>query len=453
MKSQFRVIVACFVGLIAGFSLSHFTVDPRKQTETATEVRGVGRSRNVSPASVVENKKSSDSTISYSRQNKVKLVPGRHFTLITGRLMNEGEFVRKARVLLRPRFPERLKDRKDSYSPAVFDWTDDSGRFLFSVCRGGDYILSLAKVRSPEPYQFFKHLSIANKKNEVLDLGDFDVSHKDFLSGKVFSQTGKPLPLISVIAKVDGEVVLRTLTDARGDYRLGFSKRNKAVRLIFYPQRPFLGQYSVAERLVKPKDSGFVNQTLEEKDPKATGSYVFIYTELGVPKAGLRSGRPRVYAFQEGKLVQSRELVDREGRQVTCLTLKPGRYTASLKLGQSLRIGKTFEVTGEEFKAFQLTEHDLLDSRRLIVELDFGRKPKLTEREDTFSVGVLRPPENGLKRSPDFLFDSDPGIDRIEIEVPYGLPLIVKHKSGAVWIPQGSIGARAQGRLVIKAEP
>ena len=453
MKSQFRLISACIVGLIIGFSLSFLFNGPENETSIISNSLDKRNSPALNHSETIQNEKNSDSTISYSRQNKVKLVPGRHFTLITGRLVDEGEFVRKARVLLRPRFPERLKDTKDSYSPAVFDWTDDSGRFLFSVCRGGDYILSIAKVRSPEPYQFIKHLSIANKKNEVRDLGDFDVSHKDFLSGKVISQTGKPLPLISVIAKVDGEVVLRTLTDARGDYRLGFSKRNKAVRLIFYPQRPFLGQYSVAERIVKPKDSGFVNQTLEEKDPKATGSYVFIYTELGAPKVGLRSGRPRVYAFQEGKLVQSRELVDREGRQVTCLTLKPGRYTACLKLGQSLRIGKTFEVTGEEFKAFQLTEHDLLESRRLTIELDFGRKPKLTEREDTFSVGVLRPPENGLKRSPDFLFDSDPGIDRLEIEVPYGLPLIVKHKSGAVWIPQGSIGPRAQGRLFIKAEP
>ena len=385
-----------------------------------------------------------------SRQNAVKTIEGRHFTLITGRVVRNGEAYPNCQLYLADMNPVPYGMNK-KHTATIFDKTDSRGRFLFSISNGGRYLLGAVKREGASPFTFKLALEFKNKENSVRDLGDVDVTLGKSIYGQVADSTGKGLPSISVIARIDKKIVLRTLTGPDGTYRLGFIDRKEDVEVLFVPRPPFKKHLKAARVFVKPHDSPVVDQVLEVNEPKSFSRYVFVYTKLNRPKDPEFGHGPSIELFQDGKHLSTRTMGHKEGFYNATFELELGEYLMCIKQGNSLRIGKYVKVNGDEFISFELTEYDVIPTRKITVELNLVEKRPIPAEENYLKVGFPRPKSPGVNNpTPRYLMSLAGGYN--EIEVPMNMPLVLKHNRIDVDLESNVIGPNQRGLMVVNAQ-
>lgn len=440
-------LATCFVGIFFGILIAQRTdvntLEIKKRPVTSTKNGKQNKRETLKDNLQVHNKE-----VLFARQNTVKTIKGRHFTLITGRVVRNGVAYPNCQLFLSDMNPVPYGLNK-KHTATIFDKSDRQGRFLFAVSNGGRYLLGVTKHLGPSPFKFKLALNVKNTKNSVRDLGDLDVTLGGSIYGQVTDSNGQGLPSITVIARIDKKTVLRTLTGSDGTYRLGFIERKKDIEVLFVPRPPFKKHFKPASVLVKTYDSPVIDQVLEVKEPKSFGQYVFVYSKIDRPEDPEFGHGPSIEVFRDGKHLFTQELGDQEGLYYTYSELELGRYLICIKQGNSLRIGKYIEITGDEFTSFELTEYDVIPTRKLVIELDLVQKKAIPERENYLKVGFPRPRRPGVNNPyPRFLMSLAGGYN--EIEVPMNMPLILKHNSISVDLENSAIGPNQSGLLIVK---
>lgn len=448
MRKAAFPLFTCLIGLSLGVATSVLPL-PRATDDFLTDKEPTGApSKRVLTALESGPSPARAAPILKAQQNAVRSTSGRHFTLITGRVVKDGQAYPNCQMFLEDienPVPLGFSVKK---SASVFDRTDEEGRFLFAVTHGGRYLLGAVKNEGSSPFKFKQILAIKNVENSVKELGDIDVTQAQPIYGQVTDSSGHGLPSVSVIARIDKKVVLRTLTGCDGSYRLGFIERKKDVELLFIPRPPFKGYLHSARIFVKRHES-IVDRVLEEKENKSFSQYVFVYTRLNRPKDPEFDRGPAVHLFQAGQYLTTITMGLKEGLYNAIFELDPGEYLFCIQQGNTLRIGKTVRVTGEEFQSFELTEYDVIPTRKLALEFNLVEKRPIDKGDNYLRVGFFCKKSSPLDNpSPKFLMNLFGTYN--EIEIPMNMALKLKHRSIDVNLKESKIKANQEGLIKVE---
>lgn len=428
-KSFFSAVVGFLVCLCFSFFLNDENVRDSQSLNVQPKTKFYAAARIVTSDQKDIDTQLDSAIQGVPNQRSISPPQGRHYTLITGRLINNGQPYQDCKMYLMALSETAPLGFQRRENPTFFDRTNDRGRFLFAITNPGRYEIGIAMRVAGDPFRFSQTISITNEQNSVRDIGNLDITQKESIYGQVTDPRGVPLPHVSVIARINETVVMRTLTGADGRYRLGFQKRNETVELLFLPRPPFKGHLESARVLVKQNGREvLLDRVLDEVSPGDYSNRVFLYTKLFEPKDKSFQTGPNVYVFQDGQFIFEREIIYKEGVGSAILHLKPGRYYVCLKYGSNLAIGRHIDLEQGSFKAFELTEYDVVPYRKITLELEMTNDCREHPKDrNLFKVAFLEQTKESEKRQGVFpRFPIQSREYRLTLKVPEGIALLLE---------------------------